>query len=106
VRNMTCVPPEPGWPQVLEASAAAVPRGLNLPIVYNTSAYDSVESLRLLDGVVDIYMPDFKFWESETARRLAKAKDYPERARQAIPEIHRHARVRPLAPPPPPRPPP
>src|SRR5262249_29060338 len=89
VRNMTCVPPEPGWPQVLEASAAAVPRGLVLPIVYNTSAYDSVESLRLLEGVVDVYMPDFKFWESETARRLAKAKDYPERAREAIREMHR-----------------
>jgi putative pyruvate formate lyase activating enzyme len=48
--------------QVIEAIAAAVPKGLRLPIVYNTSAYDSVASLRLLDGLVDIYMPDFKFW--------------------------------------------
>jgi putative pyruvate formate lyase activating enzyme len=76
-------------PQVLEALAVAIPRGLRLPIVYNTSAYDSVASLKLLDGVVDIYMPDFKFWERETAKRLAKAKDYPDRAREAIHEMHR-----------------
>ena len=76
-------------PQVVEAIAEAVPRGLELPVVYNTSAYDSVESLRLLDGLVDIYVPDFKFWESETAKGLAKAQDYPERARQAIREMHR-----------------
>ena len=57
--------------------------------MYNTSAYDSVESLRLLDGIVDIYMPDFKFWDRESARRLVKAKDYPDRAREAIREMHR-----------------
>src|SRR5204863_3762809 len=74
--NINFVTPEHVVPQVLEAIAAAIPRGLRLPIVYNTSAYDAVASLRLLDGVVDIYMPDFKFWESETAKRLAKAKDY------------------------------
>ena len=76
-------------PQVIEAIAAAIPRGLRLPIVYNTSGYDSVESLKLLDGIVDIYMPDFKFWKRETAKRLAKAPDYPERAREAIQEMHR-----------------
>ncbi|MEQ9320377.1 MAG: radical SAM protein, partial [Polyangiaceae bacterium] len=68
---------------------AAAKRGLRLPIVYNTSAYDALSSLRLLDGIVDIYMPDFKFWHRETAKRLAKAKDYPERAREAIAEMHR-----------------
>jgi putative pyruvate formate lyase activating enzyme len=76
-------------PQVIEAIAAAIPLGLRLPIVYNTSAYDSVSSLRLLDGLIDIYMPDFKFWTKESAMRLAKAKDYPERARQAVAEMHR-----------------
>jgi putative pyruvate formate lyase activating enzyme len=91
--NINFVTPEHVVPQVLEAIAAAIPRGLNLPIVYNTSAYDSVESLQLLDGIVDIYMPDFKFWEPETARRLAKAKDYPERAREAIREMHRQVGV-------------
>jgi putative pyruvate formate lyase activating enzyme len=91
--NINFVTPEHVVPQVLEAIAEAVPRGLRLPIVYNTSAYDSIASLKLLDGIVDIYMPDFKFWERETARRLAKAKDYPDRAREAILEMHRQVGV-------------
>jgi len=87
--NINFVTPEHVAPQVIEAVAAAVPKGLRLPIVYNTSAYDALGSLRLLDGIVDIYMPDFKFWSESTAASLAKAKDYPERARQAIAEMHR-----------------
>ncbi len=87
--NINFVTPEHVVPQVIEAIAAAVPKGLHLPIVYNTSAYDAVGSLKLLDGLVDIYMPDFKFWTRESARRFAKAKDYPERAREAILEMHR-----------------
>lgn len=87
--NVNLVTPEHVAPQVVEAIAAAVPRGLRIPIVYNTSAYDAVSSLRLLDGLVDIYMPDFKFWKAETALRLALARDYPERAREAISEMHR-----------------
>ena len=85
--------PEHVVPQVIEAIATAVPGGLRLPIVYNTSAYDSLSSLRLLDGLVDIYMPDFKFWNRGSARRLAKAKDYPERAREAIQEMHRQVGI-------------
>ena len=87
--NINFVTPEHVVPQVIEAIAAAAARGLRLPIVYNTGAYDAVSSLRLLEGIVDIYMPDFKFWQRESARRLAKAKDYPERAREAIQEMHR-----------------
>ncbi|MHC5114598.1 MAG: radical SAM protein [Planctomycetota bacterium] len=87
--NINFVTPEHVAPQVVEAIAAAIPRGLHLPIVYNTSAYDALASLRLLDGLVDVYMPDFKFWSKETAKQLAKAKDYPERAREAIVEMHR-----------------
>lgn len=87
--NVNFVTPEHVVPQVIEAIAAAIPLGLRIPIVYNTSAYDSVTSLRLLDGLVDVYMPDFKFWERETAKRLCKAKDYPDRAREAIAEMHR-----------------
>jgi putative pyruvate formate lyase activating enzyme len=87
--NINFVTPEHVVPQVLEAIAAAIPRGLRLPIVYNTSSYDSVESLKLLEGIVDIYMPDFKFWNRDTAKRLAKAPDYPQRARDAIQEMHR-----------------
>lgn len=91
--NINFVTPEHVAPQVIEAVAAAVARGLRLPIVYNTSAYDALRSLKLLEGIVDIYMPDFKFWNRESARRLAKAKDYPERAREAIAEMHRQVGV-------------
>ena len=87
--NINLVTPEHVAPQVAEALAIAVPKGLRVPIVYNTSAYDALASLRLMDGLVDIYMPDFKFWEPETSRRLAKAMDYPELAKQAIKEMHR-----------------
>lgn len=87
--NINFVTPEHVAPQVIEAIAAAVPAGLRVPIVYNTSAYDALASLRLLDGLIDIYMPDFKFWHRESARRLVKAKDYPQRAREAILEMHR-----------------
>jgi putative pyruvate formate lyase activating enzyme len=87
--NINFVTPEHVVPQVIEAIAAAVSRGLTIPIVYNTSAYDSMASLKLLDGLIDIYMPDFKFWSDEAARRFLKAKDYPHRAREAIVEMHR-----------------
>jgi putative pyruvate formate lyase activating enzyme len=87
--NINFVTPEHVAPQVVEAIAVAGPAGLRLPIVYNTSAYDALSSLRMLDGLIDIYMPDFKFWEPETSLRLAKARDYPERARAAILEMHR-----------------
>jgi putative pyruvate formate lyase activating enzyme len=87
--NINFVTPEHVAPQVVEAIAAAARGGLRVPIVYNTSAYDSLASLRLMDGLVDVYMPDFKFWEPGTARRLARAADYPAVARAAIGEMHR-----------------
>lgn len=87
--NINFVTPEHVVPQVIEAIAEAIPRGLDVPIVYNTSAYDSIESLKLLDGLIDVYMPDFKFWDQASAARLARAKDYPQRAREAIAEMHR-----------------
>ena len=87
--NINVVTPEHVVPQVLEALELAVEGGLRLPIVYNTSAYDSAESLELLDGVVDIYMPDFKYWKPDSAQRYVKAGDYPEVARGRIKEMHR-----------------
>jgi|SRR5262245_9033566 len=87
--NINFVTPEHVAPQLVEAIASAIPLGLRLPIVYNTSAYDGLESLRLMDGLVDIYMPDFKFWSAETSLRLALARDYSERAREAISEMQR-----------------
>jgi len=87
--NINLVTPEHVVPQIVEAIAHAAGLGLTLPIVYNTSGYDSVDALRLLDGLVDVYMPDFKFWDPVTASRLCRAADYPGRARAAIAEMHR-----------------
>jgi putative pyruvate formate lyase activating enzyme len=87
--NVNFVTPEHVVPQVIEAIHEAVGRGLRLPIVYNTSAYDSLHSLELLDGIVDVYMPDFKFWDPAVAKRLVLAADYPERAQAAFREMHR-----------------
>jgi putative pyruvate formate lyase activating enzyme len=89
--NINWVTPEHVVPQILEALPLAFARGLQLPIVYNTSAYDSLDSLRLMEGIVDIYMPDFKVWKSETARRYLKRTDYPDVAREAIVEMNRQA---------------
>ncbi len=87
--NINFVTPEHVAPQVVEAIAAAVPRGLRVPIVYNTSAYDSLESLTLLDGIVDIYMPDFKYWSAERSKTYMQAANYPDAARAAIKEMVR-----------------
>ena len=87
--NINFVTPEHVVPQIVGALPLAAERGLRLPIVYNTSAYDSMESLELLDGIVDIYMPDFKYWDSEMARKYSKAPDYPEVARRTIKEMYR-----------------
>ena len=87
--NINFVTPEHVVPQVLEALVLAVGRGLRLPLVYNTSAFDSLDSLELMDGVVDIYMPDFKFWDPALAKLYIKAPNYPEAARRAIREMHR-----------------
>jgi putative pyruvate formate lyase activating enzyme len=87
--NINFVTPEHVVPQILEALVIAVEGGLRLPIVYNTSAYDSIESLRQMHGVVDIYMPDFKIWDSRMALKYLLARDYPEAARRAIKEMHR-----------------
>jgi len=87
--NINFVTPEHVVPQIIEALLPAVEAGLRLPLVYNTSAYDSMESLALMDGVVDIYMPDFKYWDGEMARKYSRAPDYPEVARRTIKEMHR-----------------
>ena len=86
--NINLVTPEHVVPQILEALPLAVAGGLRLPLVYNSSAYDSLDSLRLLRGIVDIYMPDFKLWSSASAAAWLGAKDYPEVARAAFKEMH------------------
>lgn len=87
--NINLVSPSHVVPQVLEALAIAAEQGLHLPLVYNSGGYDSLSTLRLLDGVVDIYMPDFKYWDDSTAAKYSGAKGYPTVAREAIKEMHR-----------------
>jgi putative pyruvate formate lyase activating enzyme len=86
--NINFVTPEHVVPQVIEAVAAAVEKGLCVPLVYNTSAYDSLESIAHLEGLVDIYMPDFKYWTAEQSRTYMMAENYPDAARAAIKAMH------------------
>jgi putative pyruvate formate lyase activating enzyme len=87
--NINWVTPEHVVPQILEALPLAVDGGLRLPIVYNTSAYDSADSLRLMEGVVDIYMPDIKLSSSELARRYLGKREYFEVAARNVREMRR-----------------
>ena len=75
--NINFVTPSHNIVPILKAVYLAAEMGLNIPLVYNTSTYDSLESLDLLDGVIDIYMPDFKFWDRKSAKRYMNAQDYP-----------------------------
>jgi putative pyruvate formate lyase activating enzyme len=87
--NINLVTPEHVVPQILEALPLAIAGGLRLPIVYNTSAYDSLDSLRLMEGIVDVYMPDFKVWSHQAARRYLRRPDYAQVARETVKEMHR-----------------
>jgi putative pyruvate formate lyase activating enzyme len=87
--NINLVSPTHVVPQILEALPIAIDRGLQLPIVYNTGGYDSVETLRLLDGIIDIYMPDMKYSDNEAAGRFSGVGDYVEVNRKAVAEMHR-----------------
>ena len=87
--NINLVTPSHVVPQVLEAVAIAEEGGLTIPLVFNSSGYDLVSTLRLFSGVVDIYMPDFKFWTTASASRYASAPNYPAVAREAILEMYR-----------------
>jgi putative pyruvate formate lyase activating enzyme len=87
--NINLVTPSHVVAQILAALEIAADRGLALPLVYNTGGYDSLPALELLDGVVDIYMPDMKYADSDTARRYSHAKDYGEVNRTAVKEMHR-----------------
>ena len=87
--NINFVTPEHVVPQIMEALPHAIEMGLRLPIVYNTSSYDSLASIDLMDGVVDIFMPDFKLWDRERARKYLIAPDYPDVAKQVVKAMHR-----------------
>jgi putative pyruvate formate lyase activating enzyme len=87
--NINLVTPTHQMPMILRALLIARGRGLDLPVVYNCGGYESIEALKILDGVVDIYMPDFKYMRPEHSRRYSKAADYPEAAKAALREMHR-----------------
>ena len=87
--NINLVSPSHVIAQVLAAVAVAAPSGLNLPLVYNTGGYDSMAALRLLDAVVDIYMPDMKYADAVNARRYSVANNYPQINRASVREMHR-----------------
>jgi putative pyruvate formate lyase activating enzyme len=76
-------------PSIAKALKQAKTKGLQIPIVYNCGGYESVEALRLLEGLVDIYLPDFKYWTCDVAERYSHAKDYPDRAKEALGEMVR-----------------
>jgi len=87
--NINLVSPTHFAPQIVAALAIAAPLGLTLPLVYNSNAYDSLETLKELDGIIDIYLPDIKYASNENAIRYSDAEDYPETARAAIREMFR-----------------
>lgn len=89
VHNINFVTPEHVVPQVALAILNARDMGLKLPIIYNTSSFDSLDSLKLMDGLIDIYLPDFKVWKNETSKRLLKADAYADAARESIQEMYR-----------------
>ncbi len=91
--NINFVTPSHYVPQLMEAMLIAYRAGLTLPIVYNSSGYDKVETLRLLDGIVEIYMPDMRYSRGESSLRYSQAENYPEVNRAAIREMHRQVGV-------------
>ncbi|KAF2279443.1 pyruvate formate lyase activating enzyme [Westerdykella ornata] len=88
VHNINLVTPEHVVPQVVLSILHARDLGLRLPIIYNTSAFDSLESIKLLDGLIDIYLPDFKVWKDSTSKRLLKADNYTATAMESIKAMH------------------
>jgi putative pyruvate formate lyase activating enzyme len=87
--NINFVTPSHVVPQILQGLFIAVEGGLKVPLVYNTGGYDTVETLKILEDVFDIYMPDFKFWEARWSEKFCRAPDYRKIATAAIKEMHR-----------------
>ena len=89
VENINLVTPTSYVPQIIKAIQIARNKGLKLPIVYNTNGYEKVETLKMLEGYVDIYLPDFKYSDNELAKRLSKVDNYFEIATQALTEMYK-----------------
>ncbi len=91
--NINFVTPTHYAPQIIASLPKAVEMGLELPLVWNCGGYESIEVIKLLDGIVDIYMPDFKYGSSPPARKYSKAPDYPDIAKESLKEMHRQVGV-------------
>jgi putative pyruvate formate lyase activating enzyme len=92
--NINVVTPTHVMPNILKATRIAMKKGLRIPLVYNTSGYERLEIMKLLDGIVDIYLPDMKYMDAQKAAKYsADASDYPERAKKAIVEMNRQVGV-------------
>ncbi len=87
--NINLVTPTHFVPQIVAALALAAERGLQIPLVYNCGGYEAVETLQRLDGIIDIYMPDIKYSDDANARRFSGVRDYWQRVRPAVKEMHR-----------------
>jgi len=87
--NINLVTPTHFVPQILEALSFAWEMGFDLPLVYNSSGYDSIEALRLLDGIIDIYLPDMRYADNRVAKRLSSVEDYVEVNQKAVREMYR-----------------
>lgn len=87
--NINFVTPSHVVPQIIKAVKIGARKGLSIPLVYNSGGYDRLETLQLIDGIFDIYMPDFKFWDKKVSESVCDARDYPETAKQALIEMHR-----------------
>ena len=87
--NINIVTPTHQVYAILRALELAIPKGLNVPLVYNSGGYDLVDTLKILEGVFDIYMPDFKYFYAYSAKKSSGIEDYPETAMAAIQEMHR-----------------
>ncbi len=91
--NINLVTPTHFVPQITEALKMAKKSGLRLPVIYNTGGYESEQTLAMLNGWIDVYLPDFKYWDSEQAGRYSKATDYPETVKKVIAEMYRQTGV-------------
>jgi len=87
--NINLVTPTPQVPQIIKSLALAVEKGLKIPLVYNTSSYDSLKVLKLLDGIVDIYLPDARYSDNKTAQKYSKVLNYFEVMKATLKEMHR-----------------
>jgi putative pyruvate formate lyase activating enzyme len=91
--NINLVTPTHVMPQILKALNLAIPKGLKIPIVYNTGGYELVEMIKLLEGIVDIYLPDMRYADSMQAKQYSSAPDYPKHNQEAVKEMHRQVGI-------------